>query len=198
MRRAGAKAQMLVRNKAQTLNQLGLVIDRLRDTRIDLYRKVVWQVFCHIVRNTPQYSGHAVANWTIGVGAPSDFYDPSLGRPDSMRKAIRAGVGDPLHKDGDGYWARVARTREKPKLDLIRRDSTVYISNHSIGDTDNGASSKNYLSDLQSPGYWQDKLREANKPYITVAESGIAIAQRWSGKKIDAFVQAPMIIQDDE
>lgn len=192
-----ARGNLRVANKAQTVRDLGLAIERLQDTRIALYREVVWRIFTHIVRNTPAYSGAAQAHWVIGIGAPATFYNPSLGRPDSTRALTRSGAMTPLQKGGDGYWARVARDRERPKLAFIRRDSKIFVTNGVLGDQDNGRSSKNYLDSLQDPGYWSTKLRAVNQPYIVAAESGIAIAAQYAGKKIDPFAWAPTFAEDE-
>lgn len=189
-------AQMVVRNKAQVLGQLDQAIARLSNVRIGIYREAVWKLFCHIVRNTPQYSGAAVAHWTIGIGASAAFYDPTLGRPDTTRKDIRKGALTPFHKGGDAYWARLARQRERPKLAQIRLNTVVVIANGVLGDTDNGHSTQRYLEDLQNVGYWRDKLRLANQPYVTAAESGIAIAMQYHNKKINPYKWVPSPEED--
>ena len=184
-------AVLTVKNKAATVSQLGVAIARLRDTEIKLYREIVWKVFTHIVRNTPAYSGAAVAHWTIGIGKSEAFYDPGLGRPDSSRKAIREGTLQPFQKGGDHYWARLARDRERPKLQRIRRGTVVVIANGVIGDTDNGKASAAYLESLQNPAYAADKLRAANQPYTTVEESALIVATQYWNKKIDPFTWMP-------
>lgn len=186
-----SKARLATKNKAQVLNHLGVAIARLRDTEIKLYREVVWKVFTHIVRNTPAYSGAAVAHWTIGIGKSEAFYDSSLGRPNSTRMAIRAGSLQPFQKGGDHYWARLARDRERPKLQRIRRGTVVVIANGVIGDTDNGKASAAYLESLQNPAYAADKLRAANQPYTTVEESALIVATQYWNKKIDPFTWMP-------
>ena len=184
-------SKLATKNKAQVLNHLGVAIARLRDTEIKLYREVVWKVFTHIVRNTPAYSGSAAAHWTIGIGKSEAFYDPGLGRPDSTRGAIRAGSLQPFQKGGDHYWARLARDRERPKLQRIRRGTVVVIANGVIGDTDNGKASAAYLESLQNPAYAADKLRAANQPYTTVEESALIVATQYWNKKIDPFTWVP-------
>lgn len=176
-----------IKNKTASLAQLDLAIKRLGDTRIALYREAVWELFKHVVRETPQYSGLAVSHWVIGIDAPATFYDPSLGRQGERLLRSQVGALKPLQRGGDTYWARYAREREKPKLALIRRGSRVYISNGSRGDTDNGQSSEDYLASLQNAAYAAKKLRPVNQVYVTVAESALAVSMRYHGKKIDPF-----------
>ena len=66
-----SKAKLATKNKAQVLNHLQLRITRLKAIDDEVYRQVIGEIFRRILRQTPQFSGAAVAHWTIGVGAPA-------------------------------------------------------------------------------------------------------------------------------
>ena len=185
-----APAKLRIKNKAEVNKEIGLAIARLRDTRIAIFREVVWKTFLRVTRESPQFSGALVAHWTIGIDSPATFYDPNLGDRDLRLAGAMAGAQKPRQR-GDEYWMRVARTREKPKLDRIRRGSTVFITNGVMGDTDNGRSSANYVADLQESAYWMSKLRGVNQPYIVTEEAALLVATQYWGKKIDPFTWAP-------
>lgn len=138
------------------------------------YRDFIWQVFLRILRETPQWSGKAVANWNISIGAPNfDFID-NLGDP-----VDNFGVA---HEKGDERWMRIARTRNKPIMQSIRYRDKVFISNGVTGDDDGGKSANTYLESLQDPGYWASKLRAVNQPYETAQESVIVIGTKFGSK----------------
>ncbi len=151
---------------------IDLWVKRSEEMFIADFRDLVWAVFCRILVQTPQYTGKAVANWNIGVGAPDESFQDNLGDPREAEQDYR---GDwhpvPTQERGDSEWIEVAMARNKPKLALIKRNTRVYFSNNVVGDNDDGKSDVLYLSSLQDAGYWQEKLREVNKPYEIAAES---------------------------
>ena len=185
-----APPKLRIKNKSQADRELGLAIARLRDTQIGVFREVTWQLFMRILRETPQWSGAAVAHWTIGIDSPATFYDPSLGYQDLVGGGrVKEGGRAPSQKMSE-YWRRVARDREKPKLARIRRGSTVFITNGVVGDTSNGTMSANYLEDLQNQATWMAKLREVNKPYEAAEASAFVVATQYWAKRIDPFTWA--------
>ena len=63
---------------------------------------------------------------------------------------------------------RVARARNRGKLDSINRGTKVYFCNNVVGDTDSGTlpAGNHYMAELQNPAYAARKLREVHQPYI--------------------------------
>lgn len=179
-------ARLQVANKKNTIDQLNFALQRLEDVQEEVFRDIVWQVFCRIISQTPQFSGAAVAHWTIGVGNPNTFYNPALGRQDGKRLRTLSGQQRPLER-GNRYWMDVAKRREKPKLASIKKRSKVYITNGVLGDSDGGASGALYLESLQDPAYWSKKLRDVNRPYEVVMDSVAIVMGQWWGKGIDPF-----------
>lgn len=180
------RTRLLIANKERTLGQLDVAITRLHETRVGLYREVIGKVFRRILLHTPQFSGAAVAHWTIGVNAPAPFYDPSLGRRDLALARTYAGETKPLAM-GNPYWIEVAWNREKPKIDRLRREDKVFISNGVLGDADGGKSMELYMESLQDPAYWRQKLRDVNQPYEVVYDSvAHVLGQHWK-QGIDPF-----------
>lgn len=163
-------AKRLVTNIKKSVAGVDLMLKRVEDGFVGRYRDVVWLTFCRILENTPQFSGRAVANWQIGVGAPDKTFDPSLGEPEL---ALLHSHGDSrgAHHKGDKQWIEEAKRRNAPKIPTITRRTKVYFTNMTKGDNDHRRSSVYYLESLQDPEYWMVKLRNWNKPYETAAES---------------------------
>lgn len=135
------------------------------------YRNLVWEVFNRIVNNTPQWSGLAVANWNLSIGAPDLRMHVA-----EVDEVLPYG---PQHAKGDSEWINVALDRALPVAESIRYRDKVFISNGTVGDslvwgdtTRSGTMSGfPYLQAMQVPGPWQDSLRAANRPFESVAES---------------------------
>lgn len=164
----------LVRNPEVFNNGVDIRIRGVNVAYDQVYRDTVWRVFTRILNQTPQFTGRAVANWNIGVGAPDYDFDPGLGDDIEM-----SGAQYPIaHWRGDRKWIERAKARNRPKMARITRGMRVYINNGVMGDDDGGKSSELYMEALQESGYWLDKLRMVNKPYETAQESVIFMAER--------------------
>lgn len=160
-----------IKNLAQVNRSLELWLKRVEDTVVAEYRAVTWDVFTRILRQTPQFSGKAVANWNIGVDVPDlSVYVPVV--DDILRIRGDESWVD-AHRRGDRKWIEVAEARNHPRVMEIGVRSKVFITNSVTGDTVEGASSVFYLESLQDAKYWADKLRPVNKPYEVALESAI-------------------------
>lgn len=162
-----------IKNMPQVLRELDMHMARAEKMSVAAYRKAVWEVFCDILENTPQYTGQGVANWNIGVDAPDMSLDVGAGDDQSFTASgkLSRGAAANLREKGDRYWIDFAKVKNKQRLFLIKRNSRVFITNAAVGDTDGGESSAYYIESLQEDSYWVKKLRRANKPYITAVES---------------------------
>jgi hypothetical protein len=160
-----------VKNLTEFDTGVDLFIKKVEAMPVRAFRWLVWEIFCEILNQTPQWSGKAVANWNIGVGAPDYTWDDSLGEPDVGLTALHA---SPLEK-GNPEWIEVAKLRNIDKLSQIKRREKVYITNSVFGDTDHGKAGPFYMAALQDPSYWQHKLREVNKPYEVATETMIRV-----------------------
>lgn len=158
------------------------LIRRTREALVEEYRAVVWEIFCRLLDQTPQFTGRAVAHWDIQVdGSTAYFQDDSIGKAVNMVDPQRKKNGQFVKRQvaqqkGNTEFIEVAKQRNKPKLALIRRGSVVRFTNNVRGDTDGGTRSEFYMQELQEKDYWLDKLRSVNRPYETAAES-IALVQ---------------------
>lgn len=174
----------MIKNPFHVNHGIELFMRRVREAPIAAYREIVWVTFVRILEQTPQWSGKAVANWNIGVGAPDFSYDPDVGD--------KLGLYDLARHRGDNEWIEYAKFRNAPKIAEIRRDLKVFICNGVEGDTDNGRSTELYLDSLQDPGYWAVKLRSVNQPYETAHESVIQIAGEYlAGGFLPAVADGP-------
>lgn len=148
---------------------ISLHMKKVEEAPIAKFREFVWVVFCEILEQTPQWSGKAVANWNIGVGAPDYSWNDDLG--DSVDL-----WGTNVHQKGDDPWIMAAMVRNWPKVQEIKRREKVFITNSVWGDDDAGRASSNYyLEALQDPSYWQQKLRAVNRPYEIATETMIRV-----------------------
>jgi len=162
----------VVKNAPQVNMGIDLFITRTRDMYLRHYREVCWSVFIEILKQTPQYSGRAVANWNLGIGAPDYSYNDDIGDEIAQIGADEGGRRTSFaHKRRDRKWIDYAIARNEPKVAEIQRGTRVYITNGVRGDDDNSGRSELYLEELQDPAYWGVKLREANKPYETAQET---------------------------
>lgn len=161
----------------QDMAAIDEIIRRTREALVDEYRFVVWEIFCRILEQTPQFTGRAVAHWDIQVdGDTSYFRDDSIGKVVNMVDPQRRKNGQFVKRQvaqhkGNPEFIEIAKRRNEPKLKLIHRGSVVRFTNNVQGDTDNGTKSTFYLRELQEPTYWKAKLRAVNQPYETVQES---------------------------
>jgi len=199
---------------ARGIDELNMGVDlwlkRNEEMFIADFRKLVWNLFMRILRETPQYTGKAVANWNIGVGAPdfSFHYEdgdkpklvesaPMPGSP--MSSPMGGSVLAPQHERGDEKWIKVAKDRNRHKIPLIVRNTRVYISNGTVGDNDHGELSSNtYLEELQNPSYWMAKLREVNQPYETAQMSMMVMLERENRLRNTGFKPGGTNYQDYE
>jgi hypothetical protein len=144
----------------------------------DIYKEMVWDLFLTVVRETPQWSGKAVANWNISIGSLGAEYDDNLGDDDfdvvptgSILKVIA-----PHHK-GDTQWERVAWNRNRPIVKSIKLNDQVFIYNWTAGDE-----GYSYMEGFQKSEGWPTKLRAVNRPYETVCQSVQIVTRRWATK----------------
>lgn len=169
-------------------NGVDVWLKQVKGVAIDQYRAMVWEIFLRVVRETPQYTGKAVANWNISVGQPDFSFDDSLGDHDDWFDAPSpedSGTNpEDLRRKGDRKWMQVAWNRNRPKMEAIRFNDRVFISNGATGDSDthNQAEGFAYIEAIQVPGRWRQRLRDENQPYETVQESLIYVMtkmRRW-------------------
>lgn len=161
--------------------QAALVIRRVEEALVDEYREVCMEVFWRLLHETPQFTGRAVAHWTVGIDAPEFYQDDNLGDVVDIMTGRHKKDGtfykqDQALRKGDDKWINHAWVRNEHKFAQIKRRSKVFFTNNVRGDTDLGKSNENYLASLQDQGYWVEKLRSVNKPYETAAET-IMLAQ---------------------
>lgn len=167
-----------IKNLPQALAGVDLRFAKVQEMPSEAYRNFIWDVFLRILRETPQWSGKAVANWNLSIGSPNMNYDNSLGDEiGALGNSFQVGALGATHQRGDERWMRVARNRARPIMKSIRARDKVFISNGVKGDGDD-VGAELYMQALQNPGYWAYKLREVNKPYEIAQESVIVVAMQ--------------------
>ena len=167
-------------------------VDKAVDVSLKQFRAAVWALFNELLVQTPQGSGRAVANWKIGLDAPDLSHDDTLGDEPEILDTKAGGTYARWghRRKGDRKWIQHALDENRHLVEAgsrgsvsrIRSGTRVFFSNNVQGDTDHGQSDTNYFASLQKGEYWAAKLREANKPYETVAETLIKF--KWTSFKM--------------
>ena len=162
--------------------ELDLWVTRRSNMLVTLYRRLIWSTLRELVLTTPQWSGHAAANWNIGVGRPDnevhdwsfrqDFTDPVFG-------------DDPKRMGDKEAWqavrARYGGGPDSAFMKQIQRGTKVYFCNGVYGDKKWGDDeSVLYLAEVQSGTWsWGQRLREANLPYESAEEVIFRMDAEW-------------------
>lgn len=173
----------LVKNPDKISRGIDLWIGQVRNVSVAQYQDFVWEVFKRILRESPQYSGKAVANWRLGIGGPDLSFDDSLGDEEAVdvvedKNGQHRSTAVATREKGDEKWARVARDRARKVMLAIRYRDKVFISNNSLGDD-----GKLYMAELQDAAYWSQHLRVVNQPYETAKESIVAVALQMANRR---------------
>lgn len=175
------------------LGELYAWVDKAEKTTLAQYRRGIWGLFLELLKNTPQGTGKAVANWRIGIEAPDLSFDNNAGDEQEILD-YKSGSGQYLRwghrKKGDQKWIdeaiaynrHLVQPGQRNSPNRIQLGDRVFFSNNVQGDTDLGESGTNYLASLQNPEYWKKKLRFANQPYETVARTLMNF--KWSNFKM--------------
>ena len=171
---------------------IDLWMKKVRSMTEDVYRRMVWDLFLMLLRETPQSSGRAVANWNICIGSPNFDFNPNYGDAPTDVGTERYSYGplagmhipelQPAHERGDEKWMRKARTLNRPIKDRIRYTDKVFITNGVLGDEEPGDSQGfAYLEAYMASGQnsWVDKLREVNRGK-SVQECVHVVTRKWS------------------
>lgn len=169
----------VIRNRPRFLSQHEMAIRQVEGVATEQYREFVWALFRRIVNSTPQWSGRAVANWNLSIGAPDYSFNENYG--DSSWD--KNGMFEAPHEKGDRKWIDHCLNRNRPVYKAIRYRDKAFITNTTTGDPwgiyDGGDDAYDYLESLQNEGTWLQHLRDVNKPYETVQESVIVIETKF-------------------
>lgn len=173
-------------NAAEFNNGIDMWLRHVRGMSTQMYQEMVWDLFLTVVRETPQWSGKAVANWNISVGDLGLEYDDSLGDSDIVERSSlyendSFTRGAP-HEKGDTKWMRVAWNRNRPIMKSIKLNDKVFIYNWTTGDE-----GYSYMEGFQKSEDWPTKLRQVNRPYETVLQSVYVVTRRWETKGFGMF-----------
>ena len=156
--------------------ELRVALSQLREIKVelnaevtDIYRGFVAVAYDSVLEETPQWTGHAAAQWNIGIEhidmSTSNLYaEENL----AVSKHIRAGVpmdddsGDFLSSAkaaGDPAAIEEAKHRQGSNLEEILLTDVIYISNNVENMLNEAYASKleenpnNYLREVNEPGH---------------------------------------------
>lgn len=176
-------------NLQQFNTGIDLWLKRVRNMTEELYQEMIWDLFKTVVRETPQWSGKAVANWNLSIGSPNMEWELYGDANAQERGGLTYGLDGKLrhneaaapHQKGDRKWATFALNRNRPILKSVKVNDRVFISNGVMGNQAfEDAQDFAYLEAFQTPGKWQDRLRQANLPFQSVQESVMIVTSRWT------------------
>lgn len=163
--------------------------DDVRSAATIKFRELVWDLFETVVRETPQWSGKAVANWNISIGSVGSVYDGSLGSDNEVGRTSfyenDKFYSHAPHQKGDPKWISVAMERNRPIVGAIKLNDKVFIYNLTTGDEGDS-----YLAGFQTNVDWPTKLRQVNRPYETVQQSVQIVTGKWmtTGLNLDRTI----------
>lgn len=156
--------------------ELDLWVRRQEAMIVSEYRRLIWATLRELVRTTPQFSGHAAANWNLGVGHPdNDVHNWEF-------RGLPA-EADPRSKGDVEAWMAVSQRYgggpDSSFMRQIHRRTKVYFCNGVYGDDRWGDDNTVlYLAEMQNPS-WQHRLRIANMPYETAEEVISRMNRTW-------------------
>ena len=168
-------------NSADFNNGIDMWFDDVRAAATLKFRELVWDLFVTVVRETPQWSGKAVANWNISIGSVGSRYDGSLGDDNEVGRTSFYDndkfYSHAPHSKGVSKWIDVALNANRPTVGAIKLTDKVFIYNLTTGDDGDS-----YLAGFQTNVDWPTKLREVNRPYETVQQSVQIVTNKWMTK----------------
>lgn len=171
-------------NLPEITGGIDLWVRRQSEMFVEDYRDLIWETFLRLLNQTPQWSGHAAANWNIGVGAPDvavhDMYLKDDQRDSDYQSFVARVKGD---RRAIQRATRRYGGRNGPWSKLVKRGTKVYFTNSVVGNDDTWSNDGTvfYLANLQNPS-WHSRLRVENMPYETAQESIYFIYAKWSAK----------------
>lgn len=156
-------------NAAHTVANFAENIAQLAE---DMYRGICVDVFHYVVRNTPQWSGNAAANWNMGVGHRDTTYDTTL-KVEQFAQAAADGAkhgafGKPSFEKGDAPAMLTAVGRNSGRPEQIQLGMPVYITNYA-----RNLAGETYISRLEENP--NDFLRPVNRPGHMVASASAQV-----------------------
>jgi hypothetical protein len=172
----------LIKNAPAVLRGIDLWVRRVEAMHVEQYRDLIWETFLRLLNQTPQFSGHAAANWNIGVGAPdNNVYDDAL--KDEQRAADFQTFLARRRGDRRAIQRAVRRYggRNGPWSHQVDRRTKVYFTNSVVGNDQTWQNDgfTYYLNELQNPA-WHNRLRVVNMPYETAQETIYFVYAKWS------------------
>lgn len=160
-----------VRVNKSAYKKLDLAVQRVEAMFVQEYRNLIWNTLQELVLTTPQWSGHAAANWNIGFDSP----DTKIHSHEfEQEEAAMFPLFIPRERGDIDPWlsvsARYGGSSFSPEMMRIKRRTRVYFTNNVLGDDPSGGSRRiRYLAQYQDPS-WHSRLRAVNLPYETAQE----------------------------
>ena len=148
------------------LREFDIALEKIKKNFMDTYRGYCIASFNSILRETPQWSGNAVANWNFDLSVPSYRTDTDL-KDLSQRDIVGRLTGTGIHEKGDPEAIAIAVSRALPAMAALRYPTppmTVCINNASK-DLDGTA----YILMLETNP--NNYLRTENEPGAMVANT---------------------------
>lgn len=180
-----------VKNTNLVLQHIDLRVRNNERMLTESYRDLIWKIYRRLLSKTPQWTGHAAANWNMGFGHPdNEIHDNSLrdeydrSGDDGYDRYNTAAVSFTARQRGNMRAINKAIKRyggEKgPWRKLVTRDTKVYFTNPVVGNDDMWKSEGTvmYMAEFQNPS-WHSKLRAVNRPYETAAETLHYMGDLW-------------------
>ncbi len=146
----------------------------IKDTQEEIsyvYQGYVERAFNSLLMETPQWTGNAVTNWRVGIGAVNNTFDDFLLRDEERTFHSDAPQHqiveiEPKYKKGHPKAIMMAKSINRTAILKIKLENNelpdVYLSN-----TSKSLSGKSYIQYLEDGG----NLRAVNNPGAMVAQT---------------------------
>jgi len=168
--------------RSRVLKELAAIRDGLHEELHEVFRGYVLAAYDSVLDKTPQWTGHAAAQWNIGVNHV-DVSKSTLFLEENLRvsEVIRSATGDlyqltPAKQVGDPAAIAEAKRRQGGKVDKITLEDVIFISNNVEAALKGSYASKleenpnNYLRPENDNGHMVAKTLEAFHSRLAVVD----------------------------
>lgn len=121
--------------RTRVLSDIANVRAEIRQEVLDIFKGFVIVAYDSIVDKTPQWTGHATAQWNIGVGhldmsKNNRFLAENMAVSDAIRSKSGLEELAPAKQRGDPAAVAEAKRGQAGKIRQITLDKVIYISNN--------------------------------------------------------------------
>lgn len=149
--------------RTRVLSEISRVRTEIHQEVLDIFRGFVLVAYDSVLDKTPQWTGHAAAQWNIGVHSldvskSNVFLAENIAVSEAIRSKSRLDKLAPAKQKGDVAAINEAKGRQTGDVERMQLKDMIYISNSVEAALRGSYASKleenpnNYLRDVNLPG----------------------------------------------